>query len=987
MFPVADFNKEKLRDASLLGERQLRAAVDRLPGLVAYIDRNYRYRFVNASYGDWFGWKSEDLIGKTMGETFGPGIFEIVQPYMDRALSGELVVFEHSHSLRSTPHHVKVTYIPDRAVDGSVQGIVVVVEDTTERREAEQALRESEERYRALINASSQYVWTAGGIRGTNPRNIEWWTDLTGQSLKDLPHDGWLEMVHPDDRDRVAAQWNRATTAREQQKLEYRLKARDGTYRDVVVRGVPIWNEDGSFREWIGTLADVTSQKQAEEILRASEERFRRIVETAAEGICTIDPQGRITPANDRIAKALGYSSDEVKGRWAFDFVFEEDREDALAKFRVVQSGDAEPFELRLRRRDGTPLWVNVSTAPLRDEHGALIAVLAMFTDISKRKQAEQEQKAIERQLTLLIEASSALLATPGSPEVLNTILDLAKKFIDADAYSLWRKVKNRNEWRIGISEGLSSQYASVIAGPKGNVQELLKEPLVIEDVEKAPVSEQRVSAYKAEGIKSLIIVPLRIHGELAAAIDFCHHSPHRFTHLEIRVAEGLANLAAAALGTAELYDRESRLRQLAQADERRASFLAEAGQVLSSSLDYEATLASVVDLAVPSFADWASVSIAEPSGELRRVAIKHSDPAMLVLADEYDRRFPPSDMDAARVALRTHESVLIEDMSDSVASEDSSSLDHTRFVRDFGLNSLIIAPLVANNKAFGTLSFVTAESGRRYNKADLALAEELARRAATAVHNARLFSESSAAQEALRLSNGELQRANEDLNQFAFSASHDLQEPIRMVAVYSQMLERKYGPKLDLEARQYLDFTVQGAKRMEMLVRDLLAYTRVLNIPGGGPEHAASDANEVLQRALENLKAAIDENRAEIRRGVLPILPIHEIHLLQLFQNLIGNAIKYRSVDPPRISISSGTERGEVIIRIKDNGIGVPAQYADRIFGIFKRLHGADQYPGTGIGLAICHKIAERYGGRIWVEPEQGGGGSTFCFALPAAA
>lgn len=207
------------------------------------------------------------------------------------------------------------------------------------------------------------------------------------------------------------------------------------------------------------------------------------------------------------------------------------------------------------------------------------------------------------------------------------------------------------------------------------------------------------------------------------------------------------------------------------------------------------------------------------------------------------------------------------------------------------------------------------------------------------------------------------------------------------MVAVYSQMLERKYGPKLDLEARQYLDFTVQGAKRMEMLVRDLLAYTRVLNIPGGGPEHAASDANEVLQRALENLKAAIDENRAEIRRGVLPILPIHEIHLLQLFQNLIGNAIKYRSVDPPRISISSGTERGEVIIRIKDNGIGVPAQYADRIFGIFKRLHGADQYPGTGIGLAICHKIAERYGGRIWVEPEQGGGGSTFCFALPAAA
>ena len=288
----------------------------------------------------------------------------------------------------------------------------------------------------------------------------------------------------------------------------------------------------------------------------------------------------------------------------------------------------------------------------------------------------------------------------------------------------------------------------------------------------------------------------------------------------------------------------------------------------------------------------------------------------------------------------------------------------------------------MTNGQSFGVLTFVTAESQRVYSHADLTLAEEIAHRAATAVENARLFTESKAAQEALARSNKELQRANEDLNQFAYSASHDLQEPLRMVAVFSQLLARKYQERLDGEADKYISYTVQGARRMEMLLKDLLAYTVAVNI--APRDIVPVNASRVLQTVFANLNTAIAESGAEVTSdGDLPELRIQEIHLVQLFQNLIGNAIKYRSECPPRVHIKCERQPHEWKISIKDNGIGIPSAYKEQVFGIFRRLHSSDKYTGTGIGLAICQRIVERYGGRIWVESEEGAG-STFCFTLP---
>jgi light-regulated signal transduction histidine kinase (bacteriophytochrome) len=241
-------------------------------------------------------------------------------------------------------------------------------------------------------------------------------------------------------------------------------------------------------------------------------------------------------------------------------------------------------------------------------------------------------------------------------------------------------------------------------------------------------------------------------------------------------------------------------------------------------------------------------------------------------------------------------------------------------------------------------------------------------------------------AEEALRRANDALRRANADLEQFAYSASHDLQEPIRNISLSTQILAKHYGHLLDEGARQQLSFATEGAKRMEMLVRDLLTYAQSAQDGGSGKTTEAADANSAIRKALSNLATAIQESKAAITVGPLPTVPIPEVQLQQVFQNLIANAIKYRSdPDTPRIHVRAVRTVADWLFSIQDNGIGIAAEYRERVFGIFKRLHGEGKYSGTGIGLAICQRLVERNGGRIWVESAGLGKGSTFFFTLPA--
>jgi signal transduction histidine kinase len=241
-------------------------------------------------------------------------------------------------------------------------------------------------------------------------------------------------------------------------------------------------------------------------------------------------------------------------------------------------------------------------------------------------------------------------------------------------------------------------------------------------------------------------------------------------------------------------------------------------------------------------------------------------------------------------------------------------------------------------------------------------------------------FIERQRAEEQLRHTSSELTRSNTDLQQFAYVASHDLFEPLRMVRSFLQLLREHSAEKLDKESEEFINFALDGANRMQALIGDLLAYSRV---DQRGQSMEPTDCNQVLEAALANLKVAIDESGAKIYHQPLPTVRGDIVQLIQLFQNLVGNAIKFHGKQPPRVDISVNQKDPEWIFSFRDNGIGIDPKHFERIFEIFQRLHTRTEYPGTGIGLSICKRIVERHGGRMWVESKPGEG-SAFYFSLP---
>ena len=235
--------------------------------------------------------------------------------------------------------------------------------------------------------------------------------------------------------------------------------------------------------------------------------------------------------------------------------------------------------------------------------------------------------------------------------------------------------------------------------------------------------------------------------------------------------------------------------------------------------------------------------------------------------------------------------------------------------------------------------------------------------------------------EKALRERTESLERSNKELEQFAYVASHDLQEPLRMVASYTQLLSKRYKGKLDSDADDFINYAVDGANRMQMLINDLLDYSRVGT---RGKDFLITEFDVILERTIRDLKKRIEESSAKVTIDPLPSLMVDGGQMGQLFQNLISNAIKFRNDADPRIHISSEKKGDKWLFSVKDNGIGIDPEYSNRIFEIFQRLHSKEEYPGSGIGLAICKKIVERHGGNIWIESGPAKG-TTFYFTIPA--
>jgi len=339
----------------------------------------------------------------------------------------------------------------------------------------------------------------------------------------------------------------------------------------------------------------------------------------------------------------------------------------------------------------------------------------------------------------------------------------------------------------------------------------------------------------------------------------------------------------------------------------------------------------------------------------------------------------------------------------------------HVEFLQQYQVQANLVVPILlsrenqdnfsSDTELWGLLIAHECSKTRKWQSIEVNFLQKLATQVAIAIKQAILFNQLQQTNQALAESkaeleikvkdrtqelelvnrrllnlNQELTCSNQELEQFAYIVSHDLREPLRMVTSFTQLLEQKYSGYLDDDADQIIGFAVDGATRMEELINDLLAYSRVGN---SGKTLELVNTEKVLDQSLSNLHLAIQEHQVQIVRETLPSVVGNATQLIQLWQNLIDNSIKYRGTELPRIEIGATSELNQYLFWVKDNGIGIHPKYRDRIFQIFQRLHTRQEYPGTGTGLAICHKIIERHGGKIWVESaiDQG---ATFYFTLP---
>ena len=567
----------------------------------------------------------------------------------------------------------------------------------------------------------------------------------------------------------------------------------------------------------------------------------------------------------------------------------------------------------------------------------------------------ETEQRAQEQAvLNAIAMATSQSLHLD---ELLQISLDRVLDVTGRDKGYIRLKDPISGKLRLVAHRGISKEYVEVLVHrrtPGGKSDQVLEsgEVLVINDPEGACLKEET----RREGRHCLIWVPLKARGTVVGLLNLSTEQPIPFAPREVELLQAIGNVIGVALENARLF-------QSTQRGLERVRALHEIDKAITSTLDLRTVLDVLmekIDLVLPYSATTVRL-FNEASGFLEPIACRNLNEKEWK-ADKWKggRGIP---------------NVVFESKAPWTVSnvQTDPSVKDTEFFRKHSLVSYLGVPLVVKAEILGVLGFYTREE-HDFSAEEVEFLTTLASEAAIAIHNSQLYEQS-------RRQAMELERSNAELEQFAYVASHDLQEPLRMITGYTQLLAKRYGDKLDQNANEYIDYAVEGAKRMQGLIHDLLAYSR---IGTRGKEFAPVDCQAIVTETLRTLQPAIQESAATITYDSLPTVMGDETQSLQLFQNLIGNAIKYRGSKPPVVQVSCKQEGEHWLFSVRDNGIGIDPKYAERIFVIFQRLHGRDQYAGTGIGLAVCKKIVERHGGKIWVESELGKG-ATFYFTIPA--
>jgi PAS domain S-box-containing protein len=764
---------------------------------------------------------------------------------------------------------------------GTLLGVLIaagaswtVRHDSAARDLAEQATRESEERFRDMANNISQLAWMAderGSIFWYNQR----WFDYTGTTLAQMAGWGWQKVHHPDQVRRVVEKLRHCFQTGEVWEDTFPLRGRDGSYRLFLSRAVPIRDADGKVLRWFGTNTDISESTE-------SGAKYRGLLEAAPDAMVVVNVAGEIVLLNLRAETEFGYSRDELVGQQVKNIIPEgfaerliADGTRSAAEALAQQIGTG--IELIGRRKDGSKFPIELMLSPLESAEGILVT--AAIRDISVRRTAESHLAQMEGRYRGLLEAA------PDAMVVVNVAGEIVLLNVQAE-----------NQFGYRRDELVGQKVKNII--PEGFAERL--------------IADGTRSA--ADALAQQIGTGIELIGRRKDGSEF----PIEIMLSPLESAEGILVTAA----IRDISVRRTAETHLAQMEGRYRGLLEAAPDAMVVvNVGGEIVLLNVR----------AEKEFGYSRHELVGQKVKNIIPegfAERIIAD----------------ALRT--------TADALAQQIGTGIELTGRRKDgseFPLE-IMLSPL---ESADGILVTAAIRDITERKRAEANLLQKIE----------------------------ELKRSNEELGNFAYIASHDLQEPLRMVASYTQLLSRRYKGKLDSEADEFIAFAVDGASRMQRLIQDLLAYSRVGT---KGQELLDTSSEEALEQALLNLRGTIEETGALVTHDPLPTVLADETQLTQLFQNLVGNAIKYQAKPGvPRIHISAARNGGtQWTFSVKDNGLGIDAQYFEKIFGMFQRLHKREEFAGTGIGLAICKKIAERHGGSISVE-SQLGHGSTFHFAL----
>jgi signal transduction histidine kinase len=578
--------------------------------------------------------------------------------------------------------------------------------------------------------------------------------------------------------------------------------------------------------------------------------------------------------------------------------------------------------------------------------------------------------------LHLLLQASATLLAQPDLPTVLDRILTLSRGLIHADAYAVWRFEESKGEWCVLASRGLSQAYLEMSSIPAAGTTELTDEPIVAADVHNLPLLEHRRRAYAAEGIRSLLALPLRIQGRNVGTITFYFRNQRQLDLTELEETEVLANLAASGISSAELYEEQVRLREQAEAQRRRAAFLAQASAALGDSLDFNITLQRVAELAVPEVADWCAAFVTNERGMVERAAVAHCDPAKIALAAEFHSKYPPTLSGGSAIAtvIETGELQFFPEITEEMLRHIGRDPERLRLVRELNMKSVLIVPMSSRDRVLGALLFVMSESGRVLSNADLELAEALAARAAAAIDNSRLFRqvqwqlEERARTEAALVKTERLATAG----RLAATIAHEINNPLE--AVTNLIYLARSAPAG--EVHTYLQMVEDELARIAHITKMTLGFYRDSGAPT--PVHMAELLREVLALYGPKLRAKNIHVRTDVECSQSVLGSKGELR--QVVANLVANAVDVLP-NGGSLTLAAHDADGAVQFRVTDNGPGIPAENLSRIFEAFFTTKAE---LGTGLGLWVSRQIVEKHGGTISVESTPAG--ACFTVSLPSA-